>query len=304
MRERRISIFLLTAMVLAFCCVFHAAGAETWYVENEWNYLDIPMDISGGIPEDADGHLAQIERSGVLRVAMDLECPPMSFRDPNAEGDGQYAGADVQLARLIAEKLGAQLVIVPMQPTQKLPAVMEEQVDLTISAVSYTPGRALSYTLSKAYYDPEEAPDIGILVREDAEIASLNDLENLDIAAASNSLQETFAAARIKNYHEFRRATSARAVFEMVAAGSVDAGIVSVRIAETYIRNNPDCGMRLVDGLRFSPESQYLGYRVAAKKGETQLIAFVNAVIDEALQKGLVEEWVKEAAGQAERSGQ
>ena len=50
MRERRISIFLLTAMALALCCVFHAAGAETWYVENEWNYLDTSMDISGGIP--------------------------------------------------------------------------------------------------------------------------------------------------------------------------------------------------------------------------------------------------------------
>ena len=304
MRKPGAFIFQLTFTVLVFCCLLAVAEAESWYVENEWNYLDTAMDVSNGIPENADGNLARIERNGVLRVATDLGGVPLSFRDPTAEGDDRYAGAEIELARLIAEKMGVELVIVPMQPTQKLPAVMEGQVDLTISMISYTPGRALSYTLSKAYYDPQEKPDIGILVREDSEITSLNDLENREIAAQSDSIQETYAAAKIKNYQEFRRVISARTVFEMVAAGKVDAGIVSVRIAETYIRDNPDCGLRLVEGLRFSPEEQYLGYRVAAKKGETQLIAFVNGVIDEATEKGLMEKWLKEAAEQSAGSGQ
>ena len=304
MRRPGFTFFLLTIIALALCCVSHGAGAETWYVENEWNFLDTGMDVSNGIPENADGNLARIERNGVLRVATDLGGAPMSFRDPGAEGDDQYAGMEIELARMIAQRMGVELVIVPMQPTQKLPAVMEGQVDLTISAVSYTPGRALSYTLSKAYYESQDGPDIGVLVREDSEIASLNDLENRDIAAQSESIQETYAAAKIKNYQEFRRFVSARTVFEMVAAGEVDAGFVSVRIAETYIRDNPDCGLRLVEGLRFSPEKQYLGYRVAAKKGETQLIAFVNGVIDEAIEKGLPEKWLQEAAERSAGSGQ
>ncbi len=306
MRRTIKRFFRLAALAVMLCCIFQAAGAETWYVENEWNYLDTAMDISHGIPEDADGDLGRIRRAGVLRVAADMESAPMNFIDPEASGDRQYAGLDMELARLIAEKMQVKLIIVPKKPIYKLPALTEDLADLTISAVVCTPGRALYYTLSKGYYDPDSGdPDIGILLREGTEITSLDDLENRIIVAESNSLQEAFGIAHITKYLEFRRVASIRNVYKMVEDGKAFAGIVSIRTAETYIRSHPDCGLRLAEGdeLQFESEKQYRGYRVAAKKGETQLIGFVNGVINEAERQKLFEKWEADALERAEKLG-
>ena len=86
MRRSYIRVLCLLATAMLLCCVTQAAGAETWHVENEWNYMDTSMDVSNGIPEDASGTLAQIQRKGVLRVATDLSFAPFTFRDPEGEG--------------------------------------------------------------------------------------------------------------------------------------------------------------------------------------------------------------------------
>ena len=273
MRKHRFFVLPLL-LALAVLLAVSAAFAETWYVENEWNFVEISMDISGGIPEEATGQLAKIERNGVLRVAM---------------GEDQPAETDLALARKIAEKMGVELKIITLDATQILPSLTEDQSDLAISAISFTPARALSYTMGVAYFYPEEEKDIGILIPEGAEIASTDDLEGKTIIAQSNSLQEAFAAKKMCNYLEFRRVSTARAVYEEMAAKKADAGIVSIHTAEAWLRENPDSGLCLAEGLAFAPEEQYLGYRVAAKKGETQLAAFVNGVIAEAAENGKTE---------------
>ena len=322
MRNLRLSGFRLIAAVAALLLCFSAsAAAETWYPENEYNFVDESMEIHDGIPENATGRLGQIKRNGVLRVAVDLKTPPMNFRISSADGDEQYAGVDMELARMIAENMGVQLVIVPMEPAHKLPSLTEGQCDLTISAITYTPSRAMYYTLSKGYWFPEETKDIGILIREGAAIHSMDDLANRIIITQSNSMQEEFGAAKLKNYAEFRRVSSSRSVFDNVENETADAGIVSIRTTENYLRDHPDCGLQLAEGpvlalnpghmgfqlrmerLAFSSDVQYQGYRVAAPKGETQLAAFVNGVIDEASKAGLPEKWMAEAIRQAEESG-
>ena len=305
-RIRITRLIILLAVVL--CCALQAAGAETWYVENEWNYLETSMDISNGIPEDADGALARIRRNGVLRIAADFESAPMNFLDPEADGDNRYAGVDMELARLIAEKMAVKLQIVPMQAVYKLPALIENQCDLTISAVPYTPANAQYYTLSNAYTQPEEETEFGIIIREEDSVTSLDDLKEKIIVTQSSSDAEAFAVSRISNYREFRRVPSPRAVFDMVRNGQAFAGIIRTSLAELYFENNPGHGLRLAElgkKLKFDPknESHYLGYRVAAKKGETKLIAFVNGVIAKAAEEGKIDEWHREAEKRAGELG-
>ena len=295
---------ILAAIIL--CCLMGSAGADTWYAENEWNYLDAAMDPDKGIPEDAEGALARIRRNGVLRVAADFSCAPLNFPDPEAGENGQYAGLDMALAREISKKLGVELVIVPMKSTQKLSALLGDRVDLTISAVTYTPERALYYTMSNGYYYPEdEAPDIGVLIRKGETLTSLQELENKRIVAKSNTLQEAFAAENkdLKKCEEFHRVISSRAVYEMVESGEADAGIVSIQIANTYFLNDPASKLCLAEGLEFQLDRKYRGYRVAAKKGETQLIAFVNGVIREAEENGNLQKWLDEARERAKALG-
>lgn len=257
------------------------AGAEVpLYMENEWNFAEDSMDASGGIPENAAGVLSRIRRSGVLRVGTE-----------NSEG------ADMELARRIAERMGVRLEIVRMDALQMLPALSEDRCDLTISEISYTPGRATAYSLSKGYYYPEGGSVTGLVIREeDREIlVSRESLEGRVLIARSNSLQEALAADQIPYYREFRRASSIQAVFEAVQQGKADAGVVDLATARSYLDSHPDCGLVTAEGFTIEPDRHYLGYRVAAKKGELQLIYFVNGVIDEVLESGEYLQWKGDA---------
>ena len=89
----------------------------------------------------------------------------------------------------------------------------------------------------------------------------------------------------------------------VVRNGQADAGVVDLESAETYIRNNPGAGLVIAEGMRFRLEDHFRGYRVAAKKGELQLIYFVNAVINEATEYATYDAWVEQAGKRAEELG-
>ena len=295
---------LLLAVILTVLCIASAAAEDISYTENEWNYVDGSMDVSHGIPENATGVLGRIRRNGVLRVATEPYFAPQEFIDPDLTGQDRFAGADMKLARLIAERMGVELVIMPMEFSQVLPALTEDQCDLTVSAISFTPGRATAYALSKGYYYADSEASTGFVIREAdrEEITSIDSLKNKTIIAQSTSLQESLAASHIYQYKEFRRVSSIQTVYEAVQKGTADAGVVDLDTAKLYIENNPDSGLCIVDGMYFKMEEQYLGDRVAAKKGELQLVYFVNGVIDEILD-GDYDRWIEESEKRAKELG-
>ena len=144
-----------------------------------------------------------------------------------------------------------------------------------------------------------------ILIREaDAEaIRGVKDLDGRNIVAQSGSLQEALMMGHVLNYREFRRLGSMQEVYDFLAEGKADAAMVDLGSAREYMNNNPDSGLMLVPGVRFTQEERFQGDRVAARKGETQLIAFVNGVIDELLASGQYMTWYGESVALAARLG-
>lgn len=301
----RRTVILLAGITLCCCAFFSLPAAGEAYVENEWNYVDRSMDVDHGIPENAAGVLERIRRTGVLRVATEPYFPPQEFIDPEKIDQKQYTGADMELARRIAERMGVELQIIPMEFTKVLPALTEDQADLTISAIAFTPERASAWTLSKGYYFTDSTSSSVLIVRE-GELEQFTDAEALadkTLIAQSSSLQEALAAQHIRYYREFRRVSSIQTVYDAVRQGKADAGIVDMETAENYIRNNPGSGLALTENLHFELKEQYLGDRIAAKKGEIQLIYFVNGVIDEVLENGTYLKWIEEAQKRADELG-
>jgi polar amino acid transport system substrate-binding protein len=285
----------LTAVLLAAIWLAggHAFAADTLYMENQWNYVDGSMDVSHGIPEDATGRLAKIREAGRLTVATEPYFPPQEFIDATKSGQAQYIGADIELARRIAERMGVELEIVPLEFVEVQNAVAEGQYDLAISALAFTATRAAVLEMSKGYYYTHEPVSSGVLIRADRadEIASVADLEDRSIVAQSGSLQETMAVESILYYHQFRRLSTLVEVYAAVMSGGADAAVVDIETARAYIAGHPDCGLALLPDVYFSLQPQYQGDRVAAQKGELELIYFVNGVIDEVLTSGQYEAW-------------
>ena len=276
-------------------------SSENLYHENKWNFVEDSMDISSGIPDSASGRLARIRENGVLVVCTEPYFAPQEFIDPDLPGQDQYAGADMVLARRIADRMGVDLKIVPLEFTEVLSSIGPGHYDLAVSALSYTPGRASSMELSKGYHYTSEGAEVGLIIREeDADsLTELFDLAGRDITAQAGSLQELLVAQNVTNYRQFRRLGSIQEVYDEVREGRADAGGVDIESAKLYIRNNPDCGLTLMDGVVFQLEEQFEGDRIAGPKDELELMYFVNGVIDEILASGEYEEWFLEASERA-----
>lgn len=299
------AISLVLCAAVFFALLSGTAAADISYVENDLNFVDGALDASHGLPPETTGVLDRIKRSGVLRVATEPYFAPQEFIDRELTGQDQFAGADMELARLIARRMGVRLEIIPMPFTDVLPALSEDQCDLTISALAFTPARAGSYTLSKGYYfSGKESTTAFVIRQEDAEkITSVSDLADKVIAAQSSSLQEAMTALYVYDYREFRRLPSIQAVYQAVIQGRADAGAVEVENATKYMETNPDSGLVLAEGIRYALQPDYQGYRIAAKKGEYQLMYFVNGVINEVLENGSYEQWVDDALKRAGELG-
>ena len=286
-------------LILALCICMNALAEENEriFVENEWNYVDQSMDIEDGIPGNAGGVLARIRKRGRLRVAMEPFFPPQEFIDATQTGQDRFAGADVDLAKMIAEYMDVELEIVPMDFVDVLPALTEDKCDLAISALAFTPSRASGYTLGNGYYFAESQASTCIVIREEDRdaIRTIKDLEDKTLIVQSGSVQETMAAENIQYYLEFRRVSQSSLCYEAVMKGEADAAVMDMETMKNYIEDNPGCGLVLMDDVYFQLDEAYKGDRIAAKKGELQLMYFVNGVIEKVVNRNLYDRWLTEA---------
>ena len=92
---------------------------------------------SGGA--EASNRLEKIKERGYIEVATEPYFAPNEFIDSTKTGDEQYVGADIEMAKYIADKLGVELKIVPLEFAAVLSSITEGKYDLAISALAYTP---------------------------------------------------------------------------------------------------------------------------------------------------------------------
>ena len=292
----RVQLFL-AAFVAVWLMAPVRAGEDYPYVENELNFVDGSMDISQGIPEDSLGRLGLIKQAGVLRVAVEPYYVPQEFIDPAKTGQEQYVGADMDLARRIAEHMEVELEIVPMPFSKVLTAVAEGDCDLAISALSFIPSRASMVEMSKGYHFVEEGSVRGTLLirQEDAgRIRTMADMADKVLAVQSGSVQEALMAEHIRDYHMFVRLPAVSDVYDSLVSGKADVGCMDLEMANYYLETHPECGLMILEGVNLVLDERFEGDRVAGKKGDYELMYFINGVIDEVLESGEYEKWFEE----------
>ncbi len=281
------------------------ASASTVSLADATLEADYPtMDVDNGIPDDATGRLADIKEAGVLTVATEPYWVPNEFIDPTKTGQDQYVGSDIELAKYIADKMGVELEIVPLEFSAVLAAIPEGKYDLAISALAYTPQRAEAMELSEGYYFSSDDAGYGLLVSEElaSSISGPDDLADYTVITQSGSLQELIANEQIPACKELKLVSSMNDAYIAVQEGKADAAVVARASAQLYIDANPDCGLTVLD-YKFTLSEAYDGTRVGAKKGETDLIAFVNGCIEELLASGQYSVWYDEYTEYAKTLG-
>ena len=231
----------------------------------------------GSKAEQPANRLEAIKARGYIEVCTEPYFAPYEFIDSSKQGDEQYVGMDIEIAKYIAEKLGVELRLVPLEFSAVLASVTEGKYDLAISALAYSPARAESMNLSKGYrFDENETSNYGFLVREeDADkYPTAESYADAVLVTQSGSVQEGFVKDQIPAYKEFKVVSSMTDGFLMVKEGKADACACDINNGQLYADANG--GLAIANEFRFEIDESTQGTRVGIPLGETELTDFVN----------------------------
>ena len=126
--------------------------------------------------------LAVVLERGKLIVATMSTVPPFAMRDEK----GELVGFDIDIARLFAKALfndPNKIEFIVVDGAGRWPAVNSGRADFGISGTTVYPDRAIQVAFTRGYIDS----GISILVRKDAGIKSLADLNNEKFTVANFS---------------------------------------------------------------------------------------------------------------------
>ena len=228
---------------------------------------------------------------GELVVATSPDFSPMEFVDLSKKDQEQYVGFDILLAKYIAMKLNKKLVIKPLDFTACQTAVYTGSVDMSISGYSKTDERVESYELSDFYYAGENETEQVVIVKAEkaGTFKKAEDFSGLKVGAQNASLQQNLvnaqlvpAGATIELYTDLGTAVLA------LQDGKIDALAVAVGNAESIMASNKSVDF---SGFQFEVDEDEKNNVVIMQKGDTELLAQVNAILAEAKEQGLYGQW-------------
>lgn len=255
----------------------------------------------GGSSKAKDDLLEEIKAQGYIELCTEPYFAPFEFVDPSKTGDDQYVGVDIEIAKYIAEKIGVELRIVPLDFTAVLAGIADGKYDMAISAIAYSPSRAEAMRLSNVY--KPNSGGYGFLTRtEDVDkYSSVEDLKDAVVITQSGSVQESLYNQNVKACKEFKLVANMTDGYLAVAEGKADVCICSTESAQLYAEAN---GGLAIPDFRFEVDPNMNGTVVAMPlKGSDSLLEVVNEAIAELNAQGKIDQWNEEYTAYAAELG-
>tara|TARA_B100000959_G_C14430463_1_gene398357 strand:+ start:109 stop:504 length:396 start_codon:yes stop_codon:yes gene_type:complete len=91
--------------------------------------------------------LDEIQERGKIKIGSTLKYPPQMYVD----SDGEPAGYDVELMKMLAKDMKVELEVVDMDFPGLIPALLAEKVDMLSVGLVNTPERALALEFTDGY---------------------------------------------------------------------------------------------------------------------------------------------------------
>ena len=255
----------------------------------------------GGSSKAKGDLLEEIKAQGYIELCTEPYFAPFEFVDPSKTGDDQYVGVDIEIAKYIAEKIGVELRIVPLDFTAVLAGIADGKYDMAISAIAYSPSRAEAMRLSNVY--KPNSGGYGFLTRtEDVDkYSSVEDLKDAVVITQSGSVQESLYNQNVKACKEFKLVANMTDGYLAVAEGKADVCICSTESAQLYAEAN---GGLAIPDFRFEVDPNMNGTVMAMPlEGSESLLEVVNEAIAELNAQGKIDKWNEEYTAYAAQLG-
>lgn len=227
--------------------------------------------------------LAEIEKSGTIRVAVPQDFPPFGSVGP----DMTPQGYDIDVAKLIAEKIGVELELVPVTSANRIPYLQTQKVDLVISSLGKNPEREAVIDFSAPY-----APFFnGIFAPADVTITSVTDLSGKVVGVTRGAVEDLELTKVAPSDVTIKRYEDNNGTISAFLSGQVEAVATGNVVAAAILERNPPKRPELKFLIKNSP--CYIGLN----KNEPALLAKVDGIIAAAKADGtlnaIAEKWLK-----------
>lgn len=224
-----------------------------------------------GLAEAQSSRLEEIVKRDKLIVATFGTAPPFCFTDES----GKLVGFDIDVARLIAKSLLGDENKIEFQTVTsegRWPAVNSGRADIGLASTTVYPDRALRVAFTRPYIDS----GISILVRQDAKVNSLAELNNAKFTLANlSNPQMADRAKRFLPNTKLLTFDTPSAMFAAVRSGQAQAMQMDTPVLNWYAANNKD--------MKVLPENlaAIQGNAIFMKPGDFTLWLWMDTMVQE-----------------------
>lgn len=276
-KATKAAALVLTVVMMAASLTACGKSAEPGEVKDTTAAAQNENANATGEQGESDAENAAPAAGGTLIFGTNAEFPPFEYVTSSGVID-QYDGIDMAIAKNIAEANGMTAKVENMEFESLLIALQNGQIDAAIAGMTVTEDRIEEADFSTPYYTATQV----MIVKEDSDIASAADLADKKICVIQGYTGEICVKDMGYPYEAFKKGTDA--IMELIN-GKCDVVVLDSATAQKYVSDNE--GLKIVeDAAAFESEE----YAIAVKKGNTELLDKINAVIDTMLADGTVAE--------------
>ncbi len=225
---------------------------------------------------------------GKLTMVTSPDFAPYEFYAQDENGNPTLAGCDIALGHYIADFLGLELEIIPMDFDGTISELAAKKADIGMAGYSPDPDRENAMDFSNVYYTGGQS-FVCHVSNKDA-FAALTDANKAEyqIGAQIGSIQADLAKEHTPDADivELSKVTD---IIAEVLSGKLDGAFIETAVAETYAKNYPD--LCVVLPVPYDAEGSVVG----VQDGNGALLAAVNLAIQAAMDDGSMAQFVADA---------
>ena len=219
--------------------------------------------------------LGQIRERGEIIIGTEGNWAPWTFHDEN----DQLTGYDIEVARLVAEKLGVTATFVEGEWDGLLAGLSGGRYDMMANGVEITPERQETFEFSTPYAYNRTA----VIVQEGDD--SIHSLEDLAGKRTANTISSTYAQLAGQYGAEVTGVDDLNQTMELLLAGRIDATLNSEVTFSVYLRARPDAPLKIAVLTEDATQSAF-----PVPKGETALVEEISQAVAELREDGTLTE--------------
>ena len=277
--KKILAVFMIAVMMLSMA----ACGKK-----DSKPAADITEEEAAKMTDDELKEALTTVTDGKLTVATSPDFAPYEFYAIDDNGDPQLAGFDMELAQYIADYIGIELEVVPMDFDGTIAELAAKKTDLGMAGYSPDPEREDKMDFSVIYYTGGQS-----FVSSTAKADQFTKLEDANdpkfsIGAQTGSIQVGLAEKYTPDADIIQLTKVTDIVAELIA-GKLDGAFIETAVAQSYAQNYSE--LKILYDVPYDQEGSVVG----VYKGNVVLKELVNRAIQAALADGSMDKFVADA---------